>query len=71
LTGRFFFVALSLVALAACKKSEPDNAMTQYVHNLAEDQRRAQDAEVKANAAVAQEQKMMNQAAHQSSDQPQ
>ena len=42
----------------------PDNFATRYVENLQRDEQRAQSAADKANAAIAREQQMANQAAN-------
>ncbi|OGR89817.1 MAG: hypothetical protein A2992_07290 [Elusimicrobia bacterium RIFCSPLOWO2_01_FULL_59_12] len=49
----------------AAKASEPDNAVTRYAENLAAAPAKAQASVDKANAAIAQQQDIMNQATDQ------
>ena len=53
-------------ATAAAPDAGPDNAMTRYAQNLANDEKRAQQVANKANAEIAREQHMTNQASNQS-----
>jgi uncharacterized lipoprotein len=41
-TLKLLLAAAALVGLAACSKSEPNNAMTRYAEGLAQDQQQAQ-----------------------------
>src|SRR5438045_2968978 len=66
---RVLLAAAALSGLAACTQSEPDNAMTRYAQNLADDQRKAQMVADKANRVIAQEQRMGNEAANQGANQ--
>jgi hypothetical protein len=71
-------IALGFV-LAACSKAPtqtakdngPDNSFTRYAEGLANDEARAKVVADKANAVIAKEQQMTNQATHESADQPQ
>ena len=81
MTRRFLTLTVLTLLAAGCSKEPanavaakdpgPDNAMTRYAENLAQDERRAQEVANKANATIEQEQKMSNQATNQSTDQPQ
>lgn len=55
--------ALILTALAGCKKQEKvDNAATRYTSGLQQDVVKAQDAALKANQAVAEQNARMQEA---------
>jgi hypothetical protein len=74
---QLFVIAMIAAGLAwtGCSKSSapvaqapdagPDNAMTRYVENLAQDERRAQQVADKANAVIARDQEQTRKAAEQ------
>ena len=59
---RLLLTTAALSGLAACSKSEPDNAMTRYAEGLAQDQQAAKVVANKANAVIAKENKAVDQA---------